>query len=103
MYFHALKDRHDFGNPVSEVEFLPENNEQNRVITFEEQQKYLSVAGDTLKDIAGLIVETGMRPRRSIESRSKTSFSIRVIYLTPSERRNRRNEKSRSMSPRSRS
>jgi len=41
MYFHALKDRHDFGNPVSEVEFLPENNEQNRVLSFEEQQKYL--------------------------------------------------------------
>ena len=62
MYFHALKDRHDFGNPVSEVEFLPENNEQNRVITFEEQQKYLSAAGNTLKDIAGLMLETGMRP-----------------------------------------
>jgi hypothetical protein len=41
MYFHALKDRHDW-EPVSEVEFLPENNEQDRVITFDEQQKYLN-------------------------------------------------------------
>jgi hypothetical protein len=43
MYFHALKDRDDFGNPVSDIEFLPENNQQDRVITFEEQQKYLKI------------------------------------------------------------
>jgi integrase len=69
MYFHALKDGHDFKNPLSKkmigenaVKLLPENNEQDRVLTFEEQRKYLAAAGDTLKDVATLIVETGMRP-----------------------------------------
>src|SRR5262249_1260653 len=42
MFNHALKKRHDFGNPVSEVEFLSENNEQTRVLSFEEQRKYLA-------------------------------------------------------------
>jgi integrase len=62
MFNHALKVRHDFRNPVTEVEFLSENNEQTRVLTFEEQRKYLHFASDPLKDVATLILETGMRP-----------------------------------------
>src|SRR5439155_26858083 len=62
MFNLALKERHDFGNPVSSVEFLPENNEQTRVLTFDEQRKYLAVASDTLKDVASLMLETGLRP-----------------------------------------
>ncbi len=62
MFNHVLKERHDFSNPVSDVDFLPENNEQDRILTFEEQHRYLAVASDTLKDVAGLMLETGMRP-----------------------------------------
>jgi integrase len=62
MFNYALKERHDFRNPVSEVAFLSENNEQTRVLTFEEQRKYLQVASDVLRDVATLILETGMRP-----------------------------------------
>ena len=47
---------------VSEVAFLPENNEQDRILTFDEQRNYLAAASDTLKDVAGLMMETGMRP-----------------------------------------
>ncbi len=62
MFNHALKNRHDFRNPVCDVDFLPENNEQDRILTFEEQRRYLTAAGPSLEDIARLIVETGMRP-----------------------------------------
>ena len=62
MFNHALKERYDFRNPVSKVEFLPEDNEQTRVLTFEEQHRYLAVASKTLKDVAGLMLETGMPP-----------------------------------------
>ena len=62
MYFHALKGRHGFGNPVSEISFLHEHNEQTRVLTFDEQRRYLAAASNTLKDVAGLMLETGMRP-----------------------------------------
>jgi len=62
MFSHALKERHAFRNPVSDIEFLPENNEQTRVLTFEEQRKYLAVASETLKDVASLMLETGLRP-----------------------------------------
>ena len=83
MYFHALKDRHDFGNPVSEIAFLPENNEQNRVLTFEEQQKYLSAANDNLKDVAGLILETGMRPEEVYRIRSENVFLDQGYLFNP--------------------
>lgn len=49
-------------NPVSRVKFLAEQNEQNRVLTFQEQRSYLSHATSTLRDVATLILETGMRP-----------------------------------------
>lgn len=62
MFNHALKERHAFHNPVSEVKFLPENNEQMRVLSYEEQHRYLAAASDTLKDVAALMLETGMRP-----------------------------------------
>jgi integrase len=83
MYFLALKDRHDFGNPVSDVAFLPENNEQNRVLTFGEQQKYLSACNDTLKDVARLILETGMRPEEVYSIRIENVFPDQGYLFNP--------------------
>jgi len=62
LFNHALKSDFTFRNPVSRVEFLPENNEQTRVLTYDEQAKYLSVATPMLRDVATLMLETGMRP-----------------------------------------
>lgn len=49
-------------NPVSRVKFLAENNQQTRVLNYTEQQSYLSHASSVLRDVATLILETGMRP-----------------------------------------
>lgn len=49
-------------NPVSRVKFLAENNQQTRVLNYTEQQSYLSKATPVLRDVAILILETGMRP-----------------------------------------
>ena len=49
-------------NPVSSIKFLAENNEQTRVISFEEQKNYLSQCSQPLRDVAALMLETGMRP-----------------------------------------
>lgn len=49
-------------NPVSRVKLLAEDNEQMRVLSFEEQSQYLAAASGTLCDVAVLILETGMRP-----------------------------------------
>jgi integrase len=38
------------------------NNEQTRVLTFDEQARYLAAATPVLLDVATLMLETGMRP-----------------------------------------
>jgi integrase len=81
MFNCALKNRHDFSNPVSEVDFLPENNEQNRILSFEEQRRYLAAASETLKDVAMLILETGMRPEEVYGIRSE-NVALDQSYVT---------------------
>ena len=49
-------------NPFSEVNFYAENNEQTRVLTFQEAAMYLNAASQPLKDIVTLMLQTGMRP-----------------------------------------
>jgi len=83
MYNHALKKRHDFRNPVSEIEFLSENNEQTRVLSFEEQRKYLASASDTLKDVATLMLETGMRPEEVYRIRKENVFTEQRYLFNP--------------------
>ena len=49
-------------NPVKGVKFFAENNEQCRVLTTDEEKRYLLAATQPLQDIATLMLETGMRP-----------------------------------------
>nr|WP_246409067.1 site-specific integrase [Granulicella aggregans] len=49
-------------NPVSRVKMLAENNLQTRVLSFTEEHSYLSVATTVLRDVATLMLQTGMRP-----------------------------------------
>ena len=62
LFNYAIKSDFTLRNPVSRVDFLPENNEQTRVLTYDEQGKYLAAATPVLKDVATLMLETGMRP-----------------------------------------
>ena len=48
--------------PSKNMKFLVENNQQTRVLTYTEQQSYLSKATPVLRDVAILILETGMLP-----------------------------------------
>jgi len=49
-------------NPVADVKFLKENNLHMRVLSLDEEARYLCAAPLLLRDIATLILETGMRP-----------------------------------------
>jgi len=91
--------RHEYlkGNPVSQVKLFREGPGVMRVVSHEEQTKYMAVANPLLRDIATLIVETGMRPeevftiqRKNVHlqvgylfiPRGKTRFARRNIPLT---------------------
>lgn len=64
VFNHAIKGDLPLRNPISKtaVKTLREDNEQTRVVTFEEQAKYLACATSMLHDVATMILETGMRP-----------------------------------------
>lgn len=49
-------------NPVSKIKFLKEDNEQMRVVSQEEERLYLMACSQPLRDVATIMVETGMRP-----------------------------------------
>ena len=49
-------------NPVRGLRFLREDNEQTRVVSYEEEAKYLAAAVTRLQEVAVLILNTGMRP-----------------------------------------
>src|SRR4030095_2466064 len=61
---HLFKRNEDVvpKNPVKDVKFLDEDNEQTRVLSVEEEKLYLLAASHPLQDIASLMLETGMRP-----------------------------------------
>ena len=58
----AMRQGYITRNPVKGVKFLDEGPGIMRVVSHEEQQQYLAAANPLLRDIAMLIVETGMRP-----------------------------------------
>ena len=58
-HFDALLDGR---NPVRKVRKLDEDNQQDRVLTRDEERLYLLAASQPLQDIAVLMLETGMRP-----------------------------------------
>jgi integrase len=84
-------------NAVSGVKLLPEHNLQMRVLSWEEESVYLAAASQPLRDVAALMLETGMRPGEVFHLRredvslelgflsipaGKTAFARRTIPLT---------------------
>jgi integrase len=84
-------------NAVSGVKLLPEHNLQMRVLSWEEESAYLAAASQPLRDVAALMLQTGMRPGEVFRLRredvnlelgflriptGKTPFARRTIPLT---------------------
>lgn len=64
MFNHVIKGDVALKNPISKTaaKTLREDNEQTRVLSYDEQAKYLAKATPMLRDVATLMLETGMRP-----------------------------------------
>src|SRR3990172_5598726 len=93
----AVRQGQIIRNPVCGIRFLPEGPGRMRVVSHEEEEKYLSDARPLLRDIATLIIETGMCPEEVFTIRKenvhlnrnylfvpvgKTSFRRRNVPLT---------------------
>jgi integrase len=73
LFNHSEKSGYGITNPVRNVEFLDEGPGRTRVVSFEEEIKYLAKASQPLRDIAQIILDTGLRPEEV--------FRIRVEHL----------------------
>jgi integrase len=70
-------------NPVRKVKFLAEDNEQLRVLTAEEEKLYLLAASQPLRDIATLMLETGMRPEEVCRIRRENVHLEQCYIFNP--------------------
>ncbi len=97
MLNYAMRKGMIVKNPVHGVRLLPEGPGAMRIISQEEQRKYLAKANKLLRDVATIILETGMRPGEVFTIRKenvhlthgyvfvptgKTRFARRSIPLT---------------------
>jgi integrase len=70
-------------NPVSRVKMLAENNLQTRVLSFTEQHGYLAKATPVLRDVATMILETGMRPEEVYTLRPENVDLVKGYLQVP--------------------
>jgi integrase len=83
IFNHALKADIPLRNPVSRVKFLEEHNEQTRVLSYAEQDQYLAFATPMLRDIATLMLETGMRPEEVYRIRPGNVYLDQGFLVNP--------------------
>lgn len=70
-------------NPVSKVKFLKENNEQTRVITEDEERRYLMAASQPLRDVAIIMLDTGARPEEVCRMERRHLHLDEGYYFNP--------------------
>jgi integrase len=80
----AMRSGYLARNPITGIRFLPEGPGSMRVVSHEEQQKYLAKANPLLRDVATMIVETGMCPNEVYTIRKENVHLDRRYLFVPS-------------------
>ena len=80
----AMRQGHIAKNPVCGVRQLPEGPGMMRVVSHEEQQNYLAKGNRLLRDVATLMVETGLRPEEAYTIRKENVHVGRSYLFVPS-------------------
>jgi integrase len=81
LFHHAEKCGYALSNPTRGVEFLKEGSGRMRVVSFDEELSYMAKASQPLKDIAQIILDTGLRPEEVFRIRTENlDFGERTIF-----------------------
>jgi len=83
LFNYAIKNDVVMKNPVSRIKFLAEDNEQMRVLTYDEERLYLLAASQPLRDVAILMLETGMRPEEVCRMSKENVHLQQGYYFNP--------------------
>jgi integrase len=79
IYNYAERSGFQVSNPVKNIEFFRETG-RTRIISLEEEIAYLAEASQPLKDIARVMLETGMRPEEVFRiEKANLDFTQRTI------------------------
>ena len=70
-------------NPVQGVRFLPEGPGKMRILSHEEEERYLAEANPLLKDVATMMLETGTRPEEVFTIRKENVHLDRRYLFVP--------------------
>ena len=79
----AVRQEHILRNPVKGVRFLPEGPGAMRVVSHSEENRYLAEANALLRDIATLMIETGMCPEEVYTIRKENVHLDRCYLFVP--------------------
>ena len=81
LFHHAEKCGYGLSNPTKGVEFLNEGPGRVRVVSFPEELVYFAKTSQPLKDIAQIILDTGLRPEEVFRIRPENiDFAERTIF-----------------------
>lgn len=80
MYNYAERCGFQVSNPVNHVEFYRESG-KTRIVSPEEEIAYLAAASQPLRDVARLMLDTGMRPEEVFRlEKANLDFTQRTIF-----------------------
>jgi integrase len=83
LYHHAEKCGYFVSNPTKGVTFLKEGSGRTRVVSFDEEVAYMAHASQPLKDIAQIILDTGLRPEEVFRIRVENLDFTRGTIFNP--------------------
>lgn len=81
LYHYAERSGYALVNPTKGIAFFAEPHGRLRVLTFEEELRYLAKASQPLKDVAEIILDTGLRPEEVFRIKVEDlDFARRTIF-----------------------
>lgn len=81
MFNYAERCGYFLRNPVKGIEFLDEGSGRMRIVSLAEEIAYMVEASQPLKDVARVILDTGMRPEEVFRIEiANLDFSQRTIF-----------------------
>lgn len=82
LFNYAIRLGRATRNPVAEVKFFRERSNHMRVLSAEEEQRYLAAASPLLHDVAVVMLETGMRPGEIYRLRKENiDLGLRSVFV----------------------
>jgi len=83
MFYQAERMGYFVKNPVVGVQMFRQPIDSMRVISYEEQATYLAEASQPLRDIAEIMLDTGMRPEEVFRIRAENIDFKQMTILNP--------------------